>query len=89
VHIKNNTQLLYLSTYIHKNPSELKKYFKNEISYPWSSYQDYVKENRWKQSLEQNIVLSQFSTKKEYENFVKSSPAKEIEENMDEESLNC
>ena len=89
VHIKSNKQLLYLSTYIHRNPRELSEWKNREHLYPWSSYQDYIKENRWGRLLEQDIILSQFSNKKEYDDFVKSSPAKEIEENLDEESLKC
>jgi putative transposase len=89
VHIKNNKQLLYLSTYIHRNPRELSEWKNKEHLYPWSSYQDLIKENRWDQLLESNIIIGQFSNKKEYWDFVKSSPAKEIKENLDEKSLKC
>lgn len=88
VHVKNNKQLLYLSTYIHRNPRELPLWKNKENTYPWSSYQDYIKENRWGQLLETDIITEQFSAKKEYEDFVKSSPAKEIAENLEKESLN-
>jgi putative transposase len=87
VHVKNNKQLLYLSAYIHKNPRELPLWKNKENLYPWSSYQDYVKENRWDQLLEQEIIIGQFSNKKEYGDFIKSSPAKEIKENLEQESL--
>lgn len=89
VHIKSNKQLLYLSTYIHRNCRELPKWKNREHLYEWSSYQDYVKENRWDQLLEQNIILNQFSNKKGYDDFVKSSTAKEITENLEEESQKC
>jgi len=87
VHIKNNKQLLYLSTYIHRNPREIVGWKNKEHLYPWSSYQDYIKENRWGLLLEQDIVIGQFSDKKGYDNFVKSSTAKEINEGLDQESL--
>ncbi len=89
VHVKNNRQLLYLSTYVHKNPIEIPLWKNKEDLYPWSSYQDFIKENRWGQLLEQDIIVGQFSSEKEYDKFVKSSPAKEIVENLDGESLKC
>lgn len=87
VHIENNEQLLYLSSYIHKNPKELSEWKNKEYQYPWSSYQDYIGENRWSKLLQQNIILNQFPNKKEYGCFVKSSPAKELEENLNDDFL--
>ena len=84
VHIEDNRQLLYLSSYIHRNPRELNGWKNKEHIYPWSSYQDFIKENRWGKLLQQNIILEQFDDKKEYGNFVKSSPAKE---NLDRDLL--
>ena len=85
VGVNDNVQLLYLSTYIHRNPRELPKWKNKEHLYPWSSYQDYTTNNRWDELLQQNIILSQFSNKKEYEQFLKSSPAKELKENLNQE----
>ena len=85
MHIKNNKQLLYLSTYVHRNPKELSLWKNKEHLYLWSSYQDYITENRWGDLLAGDIIIDQFSNKKEYDKFVKSSPAKEILENLDEE----
>ena len=85
VHIEDNQQLLYLSSYIHKNPKELYKWSNREHLYPWSSYQDYAEENRWSKLLQQNVILDQFSNKKEYGRFIKTSPAKELKENLTEE----
>ena len=87
VHIKNNTQLLYLSTYIHKNSREMALWKNREHLYPWSRYQDYVGQNRWGKLLSQDIVSGQFSNKKEYADFVKSSTAKEITENLEGDLL--
>lgn len=78
VHVDNNEQLLYLSAYIHLNPRELEEWKDKENLYPWSSYQDYVNKNRWGNLLKRNVILSQFSNKNEYLNFVKASPAKQI-----------
>ena len=77
VHVENNEQLLYLSTYIHRNPREIKEWKNREDGYPWSSYQDYIKENRWSDLLKNDVISSQFSNKKEYYEFVKTSPAKD------------
>ncbi len=87
VHIKDNKQLLYLSTYIHRNCREIIKWKNKEDLYPWSSYQDYTKENRWNKLLEQDVILNQFSSKESYDDFVKSSTAKELGKNLDNELL--
>lgn len=76
VRIKNNTQLLHLSAYIHKNPRELKRYKDKENQYPWSSYQDFINKNRWAELLKTDIIIGQFNNQNEYEEFVKTSPAK-------------
>lgn len=87
VHIKDNNQLLYLSTYIHRNPREINDWKDKEHSYPWSSYKSYTQENQWGKLLMQDLILDQFSDKKGYDKFVKSSSAKLLE-NLDEDSLN-
>src|SRR3989344_864239 len=87
VHTEDNEQLLYLSTYIHKNPKELSEWKNREHLYPWSSYQDYVGKNRWDKLLQQNLIHDQFSNKQEYGHFVKSSPAKELRENLSDDLL--
>ena len=87
VHVTDNEQLLYLSAYVHRNPRELPDWKNKEQTYPWSSYQDYVKENRWDQLLTQHIILDQFKDKKEYSDFLKSSSAKESEKEIDDTLL--
>jgi len=79
VHIKNNDQLLYTSAYIHRNCRELNRWKKREISYSWSSYQDYVTENRWGELLKRDVVLDQFKDGDDYRKWVKESAAKELE----------
>jgi len=83
VHVKNNNQLLYLSCYIHRNPRELKEWLNKEIDYTWSSYQDCVKKNRFEGLLVSDIINQQFKNKKEYNEFVKTSPAKLLKEELD------
>lgn len=78
VHVKNNDQLLYLSTYIHRNPREIREWITKEDQYPWSSYQDYVGNSRWGNLLNTSIISSQFKDKEEYRDFVKTSPAKSV-----------
>lgn len=77
VHTKNNTQLLHLSAYIHKNPKELRGWENNYDKYPYSSYQDYIGLNRWGNFLSTDIVLKQFKDQTKYKDFVFTSTAKE------------
>lgn len=79
IHVEDNRQLLHLSAYIHRNPRELRGWLQKEHEYIWSSYQDYVGENRWSNLLAQDMILDQFKNKQEYYHFVKTSPAKMLE----------
>ncbi len=74
--IDSNEYLLHLSAYIHRNARELKNWKNKEDIYPWSSYQDFVRENRWGQFLERSVILDQFAGVKEYEDFIKTSLTK-------------
>ena len=76
VSVETDKQLLYLSAYIHRNPRALQAWTNKEISYPWSSYQDFARENRWERLLNPSIVLNQFTTQKSYREFVDTSTAK-------------
>lgn len=80
VHIKDNDQILYLSTYIHRNPRELGKWKNKEEIYPWSSLSDYIGKNRWGGLLKKDIIISQFRGANEYKNFVRTSTAKALDE---------
>jgi putative transposase len=77
--IDSNEQLLYTSSYIHKNSREIKEFKNKELKYFWSSYQDCVLVNRWGKFLRPEILTGQFSGKNSntYKNFVETSPAKE------------
>lgn len=77
VHLKNNVQLLHLSSYIHKNPKELPDWENSYDKYPHSSYQDYIGPNRWGNLLSTEIVLKQFKDQLKYKDFVSTSTAKE------------
>jgi putative transposase len=82
VHVKNNNQLLYLSSYIHKNPKELKEWSNKENIYQWSSYQDFVNKNRFDDLLVFNIISEQFKNKSGYDQFVKTSTVKILKEEL-------
>ena len=82
VHVEDNEQLLHLSAYVHLNPRELNEWSKRGDLFPWSSYQDYVKENRWGKMLKNEIVLEQFKNKEEYNKFVKTSGVKKSKEEI-------
>lgn len=86
VHVKDNDQLLYTSAYIHRNCRELKIWSKKESLYPWSSFRDYVKENRWGALINSRVILEQFEGGEEYKSWVDSSAAKDkgLKEIVDE-----
>ena len=75
--IEDNDQLLYLSTYIHRNPKEIPGWEERELEYPWSSFQDYITKNRFENLLKPEIILDQFTNTKEYRKFVDDSIAKD------------
>src|SRR3989344_1413113 len=77
VHIKNNTQLLHTSAYIHRNPIELTTPEIDYRTYPWSSCRDHLDTNRWAKLIIPDIISKQFKTLISYKNFVSTSPAKE------------
>ncbi|MDP2909603.1 MAG: transposase [bacterium] len=77
IHVEDDPQLLYLSAYIHNNVRELKGWEGKEELYPWSSFQDYVGDNRWGELLKTDIIKNQFKNAEEYKLFVKNSGAKE------------
>lgn len=76
IHIKDDNQLLYLSAYVHRNIREVKEWKNKEHLYPFSSYQDFIKENRWGELLKPEIILDQFPNKEKYKLFVENSGAK-------------
>jgi len=83
VHVGDDRQLLHLSTYIHRNPREITKWLSKENHYYWSSYQDMVNENRWGNLLLPAILTDRFKDKEEYHQFVKTSPAKLLKEELE------
>ncbi|HVF69691.1 MAG TPA: hypothetical protein VNA13_03970, partial [Xanthomonadales bacterium] len=67
VYVETNEQLIHLSRYIHINP--LVGYVTKDLNkHPWSSYQEYMSEAKFLCSKE--IVMDQFRSKGEYEQFV-------------------
>ncbi|HEY4528267.1 MAG TPA: transposase [Candidatus Paceibacterota bacterium] len=83
VHIEDDRQLLHLSAYIHRNPREILRWLRRENEYFWSSYQDFVNKNRWSGLLVPDIILGQFRNNNEYEEFLKTSPAKAQKEELE------
>lgn len=83
VHVENNEQLLYLSAYIHRNPREFTNWSGKEEKYQWSSYQDLVKQNRFEKLINSDIITDQFKNKNDYNNFVKTSGAKILKQDLD------
>lgn len=82
VHIEDDSQLLYLSAYIHRNPRELKNWKGKEHEYPWSTYQDYLGNSRWGGLLVSDIILGQYSNVASYKKDVEMSRAKELDEEL-------
>src|SRR3989344_2069962 len=46
-HLEDNRYLLRASSYVHLNPKDLSQWNKKEHLFQWSSFQDYIGENRW------------------------------------------
>ena len=78
VHIDNEGQLRHLSAYIHKNPREISEWRDKYEEYPWSSYQDFIEDNRFGKLLVPDIMMGEFG-KNDYKEFVRTSLAKLIE----------
>lgn len=81
VHVGNDEQLMYLSAYIHKNPSEIRGWNGKEDRFPWSSYPDCLNPNRFGNLLVTDIITERFIENKgmgTYREYVATSPAKEI-----------
>lgn len=74
--VETNEQLLYLSAYIHRNPRETIEWRDRELEYPWSSCQDFIKNNRWGELLKPDVILNQFSDTNSYREFIEMSTAK-------------
>ncbi len=87
VHVKKNEQLLYLSAYIHRNPSALRGWRGREHEFPWSSYPDYSNSNQWGSLLDQKILTKQFDSPGDYRRYVEISGAKSPPKGFDPELL--
>jgi len=87
VHIEDNRQLLYLSTYIHRSPRELSEWKDKEAIYPWSSLCDYTGKGRWGALLKKDIIISQFKNISEYKKFINTSTAKTLKEKLGDDLL--
>ena len=87
-HISDDIYLMHLSAYIHKNPNELMNsrwIEENEERYYWSSYRDFIFINRFPRLLMPGIINDRFTDGKSgmtYKKFVKTSPAKEMQNKL-------
>jgi putative transposase len=79
VRVEDDKQLMHLSAYIHKNPSELQIWRNKEERYHWSSLMDYLSQNRFGGLLARNIILDRFEDDigTSYREFIETSTAKE------------
>lgn len=71
VNIDENSYLIWLSAYIHQNPT-VAGLVKHPIDYYWSSYQDFVG-SRDDGLCDKKIILEQFKGIKDFKEFVASS----------------
>ncbi|OGF62028.1 hypothetical protein A2926_01550 [Candidatus Giovannonibacteria bacterium RIFCSPLOWO2_01_FULL_44_40] len=71
--LDDNDYLLRAQSYVHLNPQNIKSWRGKEYKYPWSSLQDYSDNNRWGRLLQNDIILSQFKNKREYQKFVEET----------------
>ncbi len=70
VHVESTEQLVHLSRYIHLNPVVSAVIRENDLStYRWSSLPDYLEEKNFS-IIYSEPILEQFSSRKEYLNFV-------------------
>ncbi|MDE1924616.1 MAG: transposase [Patescibacteria group bacterium] len=70
-HADTNEYLLWLSAYIHQNP-QVAGLVGDLISYPWSSYPEYVQEQEGMRC-KKDLLLEQFKNKNQYCAFVADS----------------
>ncbi|MBX4206446.1 transposase [Candidatus Parcubacteria bacterium] len=82
VHMDDDTQLLHVSAYIHRNAREIGKWQNIYNEYPWSSCQDFTERNRWGKLVMPGIILDQFKGKTDYKKFLDTSLAKVTEEEL-------
>lgn len=73
-YLDDNNYLLRASSYVHLNPKDITQWHKKEHLFKWSSFQDYVGENRWNNLLNREPLLSQFENNPiEYRDFVETT----------------
>jgi hypothetical protein len=82
--VDSDPYLLWLSAYIHQNPT-VAGLVKNPEDYQWSSYLDYVGARKGA-LCEKDVILGQFPNVRAYSKFVEESLAK-IKERKDLEHL--
>lgn len=71
--LATNEYLLRASCYIHLNPKDVRGWHNREHQYYWSSYQDYIGNNRWGRLLTSEPIFSQFKSGGDYKKFVEET----------------
>jgi hypothetical protein len=79
-HIDSNEKLLGISAYIHKKPEPSEVHTVPHSEYTFSSFQDYIKSNRWGSLLQRDFILDQYKTSTGYKNFVDKSTMESLSE---------
>ena len=69
--VEDNDYLIWLSAYIHSNPS-VARLVKNIEDWPWSSYPEYLRDKKWA-LCDPNIIKGQFDSVESYSHFVLES----------------
>lgn len=70
--VDSDEYLHLLSAYIHLNIADVSRWKNNEVSYPWSSYQDY-RQNRWGELLRPEVIMCNFTSFDDYRSFVETT----------------
>ena len=80
--VEDDDTLLYLTAYLHKKSKLEIEWRGREMLYPWSSYQDYGKANRWSSLLRTEVFKKSYGEAKQYKKFVESIKTKLLEEKV-------
>lgn len=83
VHVENNSQLLWLSLYVHENPIKA-GLIQNLDKYKWSSYLSY--KGIEKGICKSDVILDQYSDKEKYFEYFLNP---EIKERLQNKMLDC
>ena len=73
-YLNGDNYLLRALAYVHLNPKDIKGWKGREYKYSWSSFQDYIGENRWRKLLQTDFLLNYFDAdRKEMRHFIETA----------------